>query len=221
MTLRKALCSHTPTVGKKQAVRALTGRTHSLAGQCSESACWWDRRAESGRLACLFGVLSIKSHADSQGNHWQAGVRLSWQTRPHPSMQLYDGLFSASGSRGDLVISSENKELKIKTFQLCKKSKVFPRASPTSPTHFKGWPEAVTSSMAGAAPHRDWYASWMPISTPKDTLGGDPVGYFPSQDRHTESTLETNKGSPNSHFPLGSVGSSVLSVQRRHLCPRG
>lgn len=39
-------------------------------------------------------------------------------------MQLYDGLFSASGSRGDLVISSENKELKIKTFQLCKKSSV-------------------------------------------------------------------------------------------------
>lgn len=70
-------------------------------------------------------------------------------------MQLYDGLFSASGSRGDLVISSENKELKIKTFQLCKKSKVFPRASPMSPTHFKGWPEAATSSTAGVATHQE------------------------------------------------------------------
>lgn len=118
--LRKALCSHTPRVGKKQAVRAVTGRTHSLAGQRSESACRWDRRAENECPACPLGVPSIKSHAERQ---LPGQPLVSWQTRPHPAMQLYDGLFSASGSRGDLGISSENEELKMKNILVMSKIK--------------------------------------------------------------------------------------------------
>lgn len=99
---------------------------------------------------------------------------------------------------------------------------MFPRVSPVSLTHFKGWPEAAPSSRAGAATYQeiDTHPECL-VPLPKTNSEGTLWAGFPHSTDIQNQHLRTNKGSPNSHFPLGSAGASVLSAPRRHLCPRG